>query len=640
MKSLCCIICISFLFLTFTLNAQKSIPKFGTVDKSELLMTSCSFEPGAPAMNLFDVMEVELEHFNYPRVITEKRVRIKIFSAEGLKYASISIPYFSVHNSTRIKNFTAIVYNLDEKGNVVTEKVEKEDFYKEKINDKLKSVAFTFPNVKKGSVIEYRYTKIERFINAVDPWIIQDDIPTAYAAMTLTRPERYMLYTKTFGSDSIPYHAEIKNAGGNNPRERRFYVKENIRGFRAEPFMSATTDNQLKMSFNLQNFFFRINDIERYWAYLGHIALTSPYLGQLIRSKIPGTEDIVDSALKIASMDQRVEYLYNRVRQQIPEVSGYNAFTQDLDSAWMMRQGTSAAINLILLNLMNKAGVNSYPLLVSTRDHGRVAMDFPSLGQMNNVDVVAYDTGTVYIMDASIKQSFRLPPLNILNRNAYLLDSGNSKWIYIEDLRTLYASKSRITAQMNKEGMVKGEAVYRLHDYARQQAKDTTTDVQARQLFSSRHIGVKIHSITNENMDRLNDPVVQTVKFDYELNNDGSFFYFNPQFLGLQEKNPFLQKERQTDIDFGCNQKLSTEIILQLPDGFSIVSVPQPVKLRSSDTTMLYSRMVFTDAQTIVFRQEFEIRRPLFFKEEYAIVYQFFEKMFTYLNEELVFKKQ
>jgi hypothetical protein len=214
------------------------------------------------------------------------------------------------------------------------------------------------------------------------------------------------------------------------------------------------------------------------------------------------------------------------------------------------------------------------------------------------------------------------------------------KWIYVEDKRFLLTTTARITATMDAQGMIKGEADFKLFDYARATVMDTTKNEESDKLFASRQVGVKVHSVTNENLNVLNEPVVQKVKFDYEPNNDGSFFYFNPQFLNNQDKNPFLKKERQTDIDFGYNQKISVEIQLHIPKGFSFEHLPPNVRMRSTDTTMSFSRMIFTDEQTLVYRQNFEIKRPFFFREEYKGVQEFFEKMFAYTKEEIVIRKQ
>ena len=97
-----------FLLIDFAISqslfSQKEIPDFGKIDKADLIMPSCSFEPSAHAMKLFDAQDIEFEVLNYDtRIITEERVRIKIFDTKGYEYASIRIPYFSKKRVSKIK---------------------------------------------------------------------------------------------------------------------------------------------------------------------------------------------------------------------------------------------------------------------------------------------------------------------------------------------------------------------------------------------------------------------------------------------------------------------------------------------------------------------------------------------------------
>ena len=179
MKKFSCFLPAVLLFL-FAFS-QKTIPDFGKIDIAELQMKSCSFEPGASAMNLFDVEETELTIINQyiSRLTTERHVRIKIFSEQGYKYASVKIPYFSKKGVAKIKDLSGIVYNLDPSGIVVTQKLEKKDFFKEKAEENIGVINFTFPNVKPGSVVEFRYTRIEKNVWNIQPWMAQDMIPTA-----------------------------------------------------------------------------------------------------------------------------------------------------------------------------------------------------------------------------------------------------------------------------------------------------------------------------------------------------------------------------------------------------------------------------------------------------------------------------
>jgi hypothetical protein len=52
---------IIFLLLTFNwaVSAQDNIPSYGKIDKSDLQIQDCSFDPGAEAVILLDIGEIE-----------------------------------------------------------------------------------------------------------------------------------------------------------------------------------------------------------------------------------------------------------------------------------------------------------------------------------------------------------------------------------------------------------------------------------------------------------------------------------------------------------------------------------------------------------------------------------------------------
>src|SRR5277367_4717354 len=144
---------INFLF------AQKEIPEFGKVDIGELNMKQCAFEKDADAINLIKTAKISFEvnvFTGVPKTYTEYRVRKKIFTEHGFSAANINILYASKSRSSKITDIEAFIYNLDENGKIVTEKVEKNQIFKEKSNNKksVNKIAFTFPDLKKGSVIE------------------------------------------------------------------------------------------------------------------------------------------------------------------------------------------------------------------------------------------------------------------------------------------------------------------------------------------------------------------------------------------------------------------------------------------------------------------------------------------------------
>ena len=79
------------------------------------------------------------------------------------------------------------------RGNIVITKLEKKAFYREQANAYFSAITFTFPEIKRGSIIEYRYTKIRETWSTIDPWVFQHDIPSKFSSFDITLPEYFSL---------------------------------------------------------------------------------------------------------------------------------------------------------------------------------------------------------------------------------------------------------------------------------------------------------------------------------------------------------------------------------------------------------------------------------------------------------------
>lgn len=625
------------------LFAQKDIPDFGKIDKADLTSTSCTFEPSASAMELFDVQNVEFEVLDYStKLVTEERVRIKIFNQSGYDYASIRIPYFMQKKVTKIKDLEGVVYSLDSNGQIVTQKLNKKDFFREKAEENVGIINFTFPNLKPGCVVEFRYTKVEKDIFQIDPWVLQGEIPVAYTSMTLTTPSFSNVKTKIYGADSIDrVTTKIKN-----DRSRTIYFRENIHSFEPEPFMSSYKDNLLKMVFLLiPKTSFIVNALTEptvAWKYAGNTLLDSKDYGGQIENKITGTESIIDSAKKISLLAKRIGFIYEAVKKQIPNKTEQTLYPDDLQETWNNRVGNTAEINLILVNLLQKADVPCAPILISTRENGKVNTDFPSIGQMNGVDALAEDSNTYYLMDASLKyQSYLNPPFNVLNRLGYLLARGNMQWVKIENKKPLVNQTISIVGQFHENGEINGQAICQYYDYAKSYALDSTTEDDPGEKFEEKKpIGLKFDSVKVENAENDDEPLLQKIYFSYELSNSGNYYFINPQILTSKKENPFIKETRMSDIDFGCNQQQLLTLQVKIPPSFEIDHLPKNIVVRAPDSSFFYKRIFLSDSEHIYMSQQFEIMRPIFDKEDYSGVKEFFDRVYQLMNEEIILKRK
>lgn len=617
------------------------------VTREDLLLKTCPFEPDAPAMKLFDMLETDFDIFTYTtRIKTVKKVRIKIFNEKGYEHASIKIPYFSKRGVAKIKELNGAIYNLGPNGQIITQELDKKDFFREKAVENVGIISFTFPNLKAGSIIEYSYVTIENNIISLSPWFIQDEIPVLYASNILTTPVEIMVYEKLTGADTIQRNVALLRS---DQFRQTHYTEKNIPAFRPEPYMSSVKDHLIKMSFlplpskgGLFTAF--MTNPKRIWSFGGSSYLESKLFREQVKKPIPGTEKIVDSARAIENVEERIGFVYDHVKKRLPAKIEQTIRADSLAEAWENKTGTSGEINLILLNLLERSGVPCIPVLVSTRENGRVNKEFPSLGQLNGVNVLAIDSLKFYILDASIKyQSFLNPPLNVLNREAFLLSKDSMQWVTISDPRPLLKQTVFIGADLTASGLLEGTATIQYFDYAKTYKLDSAYQKEINgddDFLDKKPQGLRILSTSQSEPGTDQDPLFESIEFVYEPNTTDDFYFINPQLFSAKSKNPFLADKRNTDIDFGCNQLFILTMQINLADSFTIEHLPKNITVRAPDSSFFYKISYSSGPKNISISQLFEVKRAIYSKEEYPGVQDFFKRMYALMAEEIILKKK
>jgi hypothetical protein len=127
-----------------------------------------------------------------------------------MDWANVHLPYMHERNAQDINGLEAQTYNLDGSGNIVVTKVEKKLIYDKKVNKKYSEKAFTFPEAKVGSIIEYKFK--HSGIGLID-WYFQRSIPVQYSHFTIDFPNEIEVTTMPFCSNE--YQSKVKTKGTN-----------------------------------------------------------------------------------------------------------------------------------------------------------------------------------------------------------------------------------------------------------------------------------------------------------------------------------------------------------------------------------------------------------------------------------------
>lgn len=648
------LISVILLITLSTYSQKKEIPDFGKIDKSDLEMKNCDFDKDAEAYKLLDIGSVNYERGKeFFRLHTVRRIRIKILKEKGIELANVKIRFYSKQNYEDIRELTAYTYNLDDAGNVVSTKLDKASIFTKKIDNRYSEVAFTFPQIKIGSVIEYRYSDYKESFENLRDWYFQDDIPTRFSQYKVLIPSIFRFVTEVFTYQPLEQKsADVDEQLGTADALYRYVSAEktftlrNVPALRDEPYMGATEDYLQRIKFNLSSIDFgngTVQNVRSSWPKLTEELLEDEDFGQQIKKNVPKTKELDKQLENIKDPYRKMVTIYDYVRRNMNSSDIPGIYSMDgIRPAWDKKTGTNTEINMILISLMRSSDLECYPLLVSTREHGSVNTLFPFLQQFDMVMGYVKINGKGYALNAADKYNpARLTPYNVLNTEAYVVDKDHGGWIVLNDNKQRFNNVVSIFAEITPEGILDGQAVVRSADYAKNPRVKTWKENRNKfkDYFATTSSAIKIDSITVENAEDDTLALEQTVQFKSQLNSSGDYKYFNVNMFNGLNKNPFIADERHTDINFGYTQSYGVYGNITIPEGYKIEELPKNIIMITPDTSIILKRIFQMDESGLHVKLTLEFTRPIYAAMEYDNFKEFYKKLYAVLNEQVVIKK-
>ena len=634
------------IFYNYAFSQTKdNVPDFGQIDKAELQMTECDFDKNAEAVVLFDVEEVVGKEYPYSVYCeTERHIRIKILKNKGLDRANIKIIYLTGQLGDRVNIVDAQTYNLDGTGKIVVTKLDKKTIVDKEVNKKLAEKVFTFPEVRMGSVIEYTYKISGSLSSGLRTWYFQNSIPVRFSSFTVNFPLNFEL--DCLPHCTLPVDQHSSYVGSNSIK---IFTMTNVPALRDEPYMTCEDDYTQRVVPDLTAYSdngHRTNLTES-WEFIVGRLMRDEDFGQQLTKNIPRTNDLEDSLKLITDSIRRMNIIYYYVRDNMHWNGRSNIWALDgVKSAWKSKKGTSGEINLILVNLLKNAGLNAYPVLVSSRNNGRINFSTPGWRQFNEVMALVIIKGRDYVLDATDKYSSpKLIPWEVNYSDGLVIENFDSYkwgWETLWDENDMFKDLILIQGNIDDHGIMTGEATINSYDYSRVERMENLKEGKEKfveKYFSSRNATVHVDStlIRNETFDTL--PLIQKVWFNEKLSSSGNYKYFTTNLFTGLEKNPFTADRRFSDIFFGANQNYTIAESFFIPDGYAFDELPKNIKMIMPDTSIVFTRLISAQDDLLNMRITLEFRKPVFAASEYEPFREFYKKLFGMLNEQIVIKK-
>ena len=629
------------LFANSLLTAQE-FPDFGIINNEERDLKQCTFDKDANAVVLLH--EAFSDYDDQHQLITVHHIKIKILKEKGIESANVSIPFYRSNDFEQITMVEGMTINMVD-NNPVQTKLDRKSIYTKKTNERWGEMVFAFPAIKAGSIIEYKYRSAMKHYGGLKDWDFQEELPVMMSRYTLViLPNAEFAYRVNKTLD-IPITVKTQSFNGGV-----YFEMKNVPGLGNEPYMDARKDYLQKVIFQLSGLGMGGSNKKKYttsWEEVTRELMMEENFGAQLNKNIGGTDDFIKQIKTLALPEEKMKGVFNYVRNNMVWNNMYSMYTtRGVKDAWQTKSGNSGEINLLLINLLKEAGLETYPMLVSERFNGKVDKSYPFMDQFNSVFACVIISNKKYYLDATDKNiPAHITPSTILNTTAFVVNRKAGGLINITNDTLVFKENVIADLTVAGDGTVSGEVSIKSTDYARikrlEDYKEDKIKFLARSfIVDGTAISAKDIEISNVENDSL--ALVQQGKISGRLNTTGDYTFLPLNLFTGFDFNPFLSNNRLSNINFGYRRSIILNVTIQLPPDYVVDEMPKSIKLSDPDKDILFMRHITHDKEINLIRcmMQFEFKKSLYETDMYPIVKEVYQRIFEYLKEPVLLKKK
>lgn len=659
-----------------SIYAQKAPAKFGDVPLEQIQMKLYPKDSSASAVVLVDFGEstIEYSQANGFQLIFERLKRIKILTKDGLSEGDFSIPlYHDGSSDEKLTMLKGITYNL-EGGKVIESKLKNDAQFKEKYSSNLNLVKFTMPNVKEGSVIEISYRVVSDFIFNFQDWEFQSTIPVIWSEYRANVPEYYYyekymqgyLTAKINEESSLPESIVIQSTnrasfGSSGPTQssvssdkidytvsKNRWVVEDAPAFKEEAYITSYKDFISKINFELSYTKFPNQPIKKYmgaWEDINKSYVESSDFGGEIKGNGFLKKTAEELTISLSTPEEKASAIHAFVRNNFTWSGSSRKFTETpLRKIFDDKKGSSAELNLLMGSMLEKIGIEVYPVLVSTRSNGFVREMTPVSSQFNYSIILAKIGDKQHLLDATEKLlPFGVLPERCLNGKGFVVAKAGYNWIALSTpvrSRLVYSVEGKLTEEASLEGKLTLERTgyFAARDRKQYLAKEEAEYVK--NLSDAHQLEVIKSEFSNTKDLSSSFKEVHEVIASDRATVAPNTIYFNPVFFTKIKENPFKSEDRKYPVDFGHSFDQMYVLKLTIPEGYVIDEAPQPKAMALPGGAGRFTYSFSQMGNTISLINNLQINKSVFNQEEYASLREFYNQVVAKQAEQVVLKKK
>ena len=645
--------------------------ELGNVTVAELNQKQHPTDTSAVAAILFNKGKtyfefIENSHFS---LVSEIEVKIKVYKKGGLDWANKEISYYiggEVDENVIINK--AMTYNLVN-GKIEKTKLNGDGEFKDNVNKFWSIKKITMPNVKEGSIIEYKYTIKSPFFSNLQDWKFQQTIPVDYSEYKTIIPEYFSYNFYSRGNILLNPKKETKyrtieildkspysQRAGSMREGTTVSLSENITTINAKNVPALIEEDYT-------------NNIENYLSSIQYQLASIQYPNEMVKIYSETWEGVAKNINENYSFgeelkkdnyfesdyinlvngknltnDAKMKVIYDFVKNHYKWNETMGIYTDEgVSKAFKSKTGNVAEINLTLIAMLRKAGLNANPIILTTRS--RAINLFPTTTAFNYV-ICGIELGEkIIFLDATDKllSPDVLPnrALNYIGRlirqNSTSIEVDLSPKKHSKNSVMIFASIENQVIKGNIKETLTGNKAFSFRAKNSLIAEDTYLENIEKSMT-----GFEISDYKIENKNNPDEPLLEDYYFtatnEIEIINDKIFF--KPLQFFAMEENPFKQEKRDYPIDFKYPTHDSYTITYNLPQGYVVESLPEKINIATEDNIATFSFLIGNMGNKVQIVSNFYINSALVPSDYYDSLKAFYNQVYLKMNQKIVLKKQ
>ena len=612
---------------------------WGEIPIEDLKLTAHETDSNAAVIILADIGKVWFD--GERNLVFEQYMRIKILNQRGYDYAERTLR-FDRDNQERYSQIKGTTTTLDADGNIRSTELSRRQIFKTTEMKNFGVIKFTLPDLSPGCIIEFSYKKTAPSPNAFPDWYFQGTEPVRYSELSARIPRYYEYAFVLTGGRPLDLNTRTKI-----PLSKSVHLiwgMENIPALRSEPYISTLGDYLAQLRVQLMayrdGYGLRVPVIPT-WEKLTTELLTDNQIGRRLRPLRIYRADL--GAMQEASSSPRqlmvaiYRFIVSNFALRTGTISPIRA-EHSLRKTFKNRAGTAAELTYLFISMLRSAGIEAYPVIYSTRGHGRILQAYPLISQFNRVlAAVTIGSETHYVLPTDANRPYDMVPANTHGRPGLLLrdKKGAHEWVAITCRRETTTSRHfMVSGHLDTAGALTASLTVRLDGYpairARGAIQRQGLDEYLEDFLDSNLPGGA--TFDSAKVAQLND-INEELKLELDLSipqfatKVENLVYFNPSAFTRWSQSPLTQPERILPLEFYTQPKEQCIVTIRLPNGLRVRELPNEFSAVTEDGKSRFTFRTASYSDVVNMQQEISRNRTFYEPAVYPMIYEFYTRV-------------